>query len=57
MTKEIIMEDADNAPPEEAENLRLKGNEAFANKKWKIAVSKYQESIKLDGTSKKSGER
>ena len=51
------MEDTDNAPSEEAENLRLQGNEAFANKKWKIAVSKYQESIKLDGTSTNSGER
>ena len=39
-----------------AEDLRLEGNAAFASKKWKLAVTKYQESIKIDGTSKKSGE-
>ena len=39
-----------------AEDLRLEGNAAFASKKWKLAVTKYQESIKIDGTSKNSGE-
>ena len=35
----------------EAEDLRLQGNTAFAGKKWKNAVKKYRESIKLDGSS------
>lgn len=37
-----------------AEDLRLEGNTAFAQKKWKLAVKKYQESINIDGKSQSS---
>ena len=40
---------------EQAEELRLLGNEAFANKKWEEAIDQYQESLSLDGDSKNSG--
>lgn len=37
-----------------AEDLRLEGNAAFAQKKWKLAVKKYQASINIDGKSQSS---
>ncbi|KAL7538032.1 hypothetical protein ACHAWF_005971 [Thalassiosira exigua] len=37
-----------------AEDLRLEGNAAFASKEWKLASSKYRESIEIDGASKNS---
>jgi len=42
---------------EQAEELRLLGNEAFANKKWEEAIDNYEESLSLDGDSKNSGMR
>ena len=40
---------------EQAEELRLLGNEAFANKKWEESIDNYEESLSLDGDSKNSG--
>ena len=40
---------------EQAEELRLLGNEAFANKKWEEAIDQYEESLSLDGDSRNSG--
>ena len=38
----------------QAEGLRLEGNAAFAQKKWKLAIQKYRASIDVDGKSKSS---
>ena len=46
---------AEEAIDEQAEELRLLGNEAFANKKWTESIDQYEESLSLDGDSKNSG--